>query len=153
MYCLVHKYKRHLCLLLIISMTFLGMWSVYTQSDSFFSYSNHEVQDTIRSGNLNANTHQILYTKSLRQSTYLITRNENLKSTQNIIRFSDRHSSTRSGQGIIYSLFLLCCLLHLTKPTNSYLISLINPTIFCSSIIVNYIHKKDGEKNILALTY
>lgn len=132
----LEKQKKSICFLLMICMLFLGMCFENIQTDSFFSYetTTHSAS-TLRSGERTTLTSQVY-------------QEETLARQDGITSFSQdvRRCFSRTTRGTALNLLFVDIL------------PLISPIILISSdcelaqesssrtVIVNYIHHKDGKK-------
>lgn len=130
------KQKKSLCFFLIICMLFLGMCVENIQADSFFSYesSAHSASSLLSGERTTLTTQEYLVSN--------ISKDECITNSNQVIP----RSFIRNSKGTALSL-LFVDLLPLIFPLiqTSSDDELTNESYF-STIIINYIHHKDGKK-------
>ncbi len=130
------KQKKSLCFFIMICMLFLGMCVEYIQTDSFFSYeSSAHSASTLLSGERITLTSQEYKAEN-------ISKDECFTNSSHVIR----RSFNRSNKGAALSLLfvdILPLIFSFIQTSTDY--ELANESS-CSTIIVNYIHHKDGKK-------
>lgn len=130
------KQKKSLCFLLMICMLFLGMCVENAQADSFFSYeSSSHAASTLLSGERTTLTTQEYPVEN-------ISRDECFTSSSQIVR----RSFSRSNRGTALSLLFVDILPQISPFIQASSDSELTDESSCSTVIVNYIHHKDGKK-------
>ena len=130
------KQKKSLCFLLMICMLFLGMCVENVQADSFFSYeSSAHTASTLLSGDRTTLTAQEYTVEN-------ISRDECFTSTSQIVR----RSFNRSTRGTALSLLFMDILPQISPFIQMSSDLELADESSCSTVIVNYIHHKDGKK-------
>ena len=130
------KQKKSLCFLLMICMLFLGMCVESVQADSFFSYeSSAHTASTLLSGERTTLTAQEYPVET-------ISRDEYFTSSSQIIR----RSFSRNNRGTALSLLFVDTLPQISPFIQASSDIELTAESSCSTVIVNYIHHKDGKK-------
>lgn len=130
------KQKKSICFFLIICMLFLGMCIEQFQADSFFSYeSSTHTASTILSGQRTTLTSQEYRMEDISQEDYIT-------GCGQIVH----RSFCRSNRGTALSLLFVDILPQISPIILTSTASELTDEASCSTVIVNYIHHKDGKK-------
>lgn len=129
------KQKKSLCFLLMICILFLGMCVENNQADSFFSYESSTHTASALLGKRTTLTVQEYTIESISKDDYITCFNQ-----------ISHRSFTSGNRGTALSLLFVDIL-----PQYSSLIQISSDIELadessCSTVIVNYIHHKDGKK-------
>ena len=144
----VKRQQKNICILLITFILFLGMCFDSVQTDSYLPYTALEASDEISdiTTALLQDTHNTSFSNQIFSETVLGRQVSSFVHNQ----FARRILSTKSGKGNSLAFFLLHLLPLLLS---SFLISdayEFQPDIRNTSIIIQYIHHKDGKKSKLS---
>lgn len=130
------RQKKSICFLLMICMLFLGMCFESIQTDSSFSCENTTYTvSTIRSAERTTLTKQVYYDETLAKE-------ESITDSQQAVR----RLFTRTSRGIALNLAFVDILPQISPIFYTSLDCELAQESSSNTIIVNYIHHKDGKK-------
>lgn len=129
------KQHKSLCFILILSMLFLGMCFEEVEADSFFAYQLAAQSDSVLRSNLNTSFSKQVYTEEALG-----------RPVGSIVQVSARRNHSKTGNETDISLSTAEHLLRTIPVTSTFVSSYYGALPQTSSMIVDYIHQKDGKK-------
>lgn len=133
------KQKRSICFLSMICILFLGMCFENVQTDSSFSYSSENTAHT--ASTFRSARHATLTNSFYKQGTLT---NEDCVTN---LRQAVRRTFTRANKSAALNLILVDILPQISPIIYTSSDCQLTPEPFSNTIIVSYIHHKDGKKS------
>ena len=129
------KQHKSICFILILSMLFLGMCFENIEADSSLAYQLvSQADSTLRSSQNTSLFRQIYMEESIGRPV------------GNSIQLNARRNNSRTGRGTDVSLLSADILLQTFPHTSIVLSPIYGSASHSTSVIVDYIHHKDGKK-------
>lgn len=129
------KQRKSLCFILILSMLFFGMCFENLEADSFLSYLLTTQADSMLRSSQNTSLSQQVYIEDTLG-----------RPVGNVIRLSERRNNSRIGRETDLDLLSAELLLQIFPITFILLSHFYGSEAHSNSVIVDYIHQKDGKK-------